>query len=88
MKDAANKSRLRLARMVGDSILKEKILPMERLNRDAVAIIASQAKNILDEMEAEWEANSGSDELREGFHLLSRYLECLKKYRKGKKDSL
>ena len=71
-----------MARIAGDSVLKEKILPKERLNRELVGVMAGQMKSIVGEMEAEWESNPGSDELREGFRLLHRYLDCLKKYRK------
>ena len=83
MTGTGNKSRLRLVRIAGDSVLKEKILPKERLNRELVGVIAGQLKGIVEEMEAEWEVDPASDELREGFHLLDQYLDCLKRYRKS-----
>jgi hypothetical protein len=83
MTRTGNKGRLRLVRIAGESVLKEKILPRERLNRELVGVIASQLKGLVEEMEAAWEVDPASDELREGFHLLDKYLECLKKYRKS-----
>ncbi|MGD0487044.1 MAG: hypothetical protein ABSB94_07610 [Syntrophorhabdales bacterium] len=77
-----SKNRLRLARIAGDSVLNERILPKERLTSELVGVIAGQMRSIVGEMEAEWESNPASDELRGGFDLLRRYLDCLKKYRK------
>jgi len=82
MTGTGSKNRLRLARIAGDSVLKEKILPKERLTSELVDVVAGQMKSIVGEMEAEWESNPGSDELGEGFRLLYRYLDCLKKYQK------
>jgi hypothetical protein len=80
METMGRKSRLRLVRLAGDSVLKEKILPREELNKDLVDIIAEQMTSIIEEMEAEWENNPDSGELREGFSLMTHYLECLVKY--------
>ncbi len=78
-----SKNRLRLARIAGDSVLNEKLLPKERLDSRLLGVIVGQMTNIVEEMAAEWESNPASDELREGFALLRRYLDCLKTYRKG-----
>jgi hypothetical protein len=80
MTGTGSKNRLRLARIAGDSVLNEKILPRETLDSELVAVIAGQMTSIVGEMAAEWESSPASDELREGFHLLRRYLDCLKKY--------
>jgi hypothetical protein len=80
METAERKSRLRLVRIAGDSVLREKVLPKKRLNKDTIDVIRLQMKGIIEEMEAEWENDPGSDELREGFHLLSHYVRCLEKY--------
>ncbi len=84
MATTGNISRLRLVRIAGDSILKEKILPKQRLNKGLVNIIVSQMKGITEEMETEWLNDPGSGELREAFHLLGHYLECLEGYQKGR----
>jgi len=80
METTDNKSRLRLVRIAGDSVLREKILPREKLNKDLVDLIALQLKGIIEEMEVEWENDPDSDELREGFHLLTDYVRCLGRY--------
>jgi hypothetical protein len=82
MTGTGSKNRLRLAKIAGDSVLNEKILPKERLNSELVGVISGQMASIVGEMEGEWESNPASDELRGGFDLLRRYLDCLKKYRK------
>ncbi len=83
MTGTGTRNRLRLARIAGDSVLNEKLLPKERLTGDLVGVIAVQMRSIVGEMESEWESNPASDELREGFGLLRRYLDCLKTYPKG-----
>ncbi len=83
MTGARSKNRLRLARIAGDSVLNEKILPKETLDSELVGVIAGQMTNIVAEMAAEWESNPASDKMREGLGLLRRYLDCLKTYRKG-----
>jgi hypothetical protein len=83
MTGTGSRNRLRLARIVGDSVLGEKILPKERLDSELVGVIAGQMTSIVGEMQVEWESNAASDELkRGGFDLLRRYLDCLKEYRK------
>ena len=74
---------LRLVRIAADSVLKEKVLPVKRLTKESVSVITGQLASIVGEMEALWESDPSSDELREGFRLLHAYLDCLKKYRKG-----
>ena len=71
---------LRLARIAAESILKEKVLPKGRLNKETIGIIASQLGNIVGEMETVWESDPSSDELKEAFRLLAAYLDCLKRY--------
>jgi len=83
MTGARSKNRLRLARIAGDSVLNEKILPKERLDSELVGVIAGQMTSSLGEMAAEWESNPASEELREGFGLLRRYLDWLKTNPKG-----
>ncbi len=84
MATTGNTSRLRLVRIAGDSVLKEKILPKPRLNKGLIDIIVSQMKGITEEMETEWLNDPGSAELREAFHLLNNYLECLEDRAKGR----
>jgi hypothetical protein len=81
-----NKSRLRLVRIAGDSVLQEKILQREKLSKDLIDVITLQLTNIVEEMEVEWENNPGSEELREGFHLLAHYVRCLGRYGSGGKN--
>jgi hypothetical protein len=69
-----------LVRIAGDSILRERILPGEKLDEGLVRTIAVQLENIVGEMEAEWENDPTSDELREGFRLLGHYVDCLRGY--------
>jgi len=76
------RSGLRLARIAGESVLEEKLLPQGRLDAGLVGVVAGQMKSLVGEMEAERESNPGSDELREGFRLLRRYLDCLKTFRR------
>ena len=76
-----NKGRLRLARIAGESVFEEKVLPGARLTNDLVGLIAAQAQGLVEEMEAEWRADPLSEELGEGFRLLTRYLDRLKKHR-------
>ncbi len=75
--ESSGKSRLRLVRIVADSILREKIMPREIPDGETIALIAAQAKDIVEAMEAEWEADPASGELREAFHLLGSYLDRL-----------
>jgi hypothetical protein len=82
MTGTGSKNRLRLARIAGDSVLNEKLLPKEKLTGELVGVIAGHMTSIVGEMEAEWESNPASDELRGGFDLLRRYLDCLKTYGK------
>ncbi len=84
MATTGNASRLRLVRIAGDSILKEKILPKPRLNKGLIDTIVNQMKGITEEMEAEWQHNPGSAELGEAFQLLGHYLECLRGCAKGR----
>ena len=82
MTGTGSRERLRLVRIAADSVLKEKILTLRRITGEHVAVIAGQLKGLVEEMEAEWEIDPASDELRQGFHLLHQYLDCLKRYRK------
>jgi hypothetical protein len=75
--DSSVRNRLRLVRIVGDGILREKLLPREELSRESVALIALQLKGIIGAMESEWEVNPSSRELKEAFLLVESYLECL-----------
>ena len=81
MESTDRKGGLRLARMAGESVLRERILPEERLDEGLVEAIGVQLKNIIEEMEAEWKSNPASDELREAFHLLKNYADCLGRIR-------
>ena len=74
------KGRLRLANLAADSALYEKILPKERIDTDAVTLIASQLQNIIDGMKTEWDADMDSTELRRSLDLLDRYVQCLRMY--------
>jgi hypothetical protein len=80
METTGNKSNLRLVRIAGESVLREKILPQEELNGNLAGLVALQLKRIVQGMTSEWENDPGSNELREGFRLLADYLECLEKY--------
>ncbi len=84
MATTGNTSRLRLVRIAGDSILKEKILPKPRLDKGLIDMIVRQMKGITEEMETEWLNDPGSAELGEAFHLLNNYLECLEGRAKGR----
>ena len=68
---------MRLQRMVAESILKERVLPKEGLDRATIALVAGQLKGIVEAMEAEWADNPASGELGEAFRLLFDYLDCL-----------
>jgi hypothetical protein len=77
-KDTANG--LRLARIVSDSVLREKIIPSGALSGRLLRTIAVQTKMVLGEMETEWERNPEGQELREAFHLLQEYMDHLERY--------
>jgi|WetSurSiteA1Bulk_404760.scaffolds.fasta_scaffold62682_2 hypothetical protein len=81
--DTSNKNRLRLVRIAGDSVLKEKILPKERLNRESVAMMVAQMKSIIEAMQAEWELDPLSRELEDAFLLLRGYLHYIKTHPLG-----
>lgn len=85
MKSTDKGSGLRLARIAGDSVLREKVIAGGKLNKALVEVIAVQMKSIIGEMVAEWENDRSSDELREGFHLLDHYVDCLKVYGASRK---
>lgn len=76
--NTSNKNGLRLARIAGDSVLSEKILPKEKLNKESLALIVAQMKNIIEAMQAEWEFDPSSRELEDAFLLLRGYLHCIK----------
>jgi hypothetical protein len=78
---------LRLARIAAESVLKEKIVPTEKLTKQKVGMIARQLKSIVTQMEKEWELNPSSAELGEAFLLLDDYLDHLAKYDAGLADS-
>jgi hypothetical protein len=78
--NTSNKSRLRLVRIAGDSILKEKIFPKERLDKQSVALIVAQLKSIVEAMQAEWELDPSSPEIEDAFLLLRSCLRCIKTY--------
>jgi hypothetical protein len=78
---------LRLARIAAESVLKEKIAPAEKFNKQRVGMIARQLKSIVAQMEKEWELNPSSAELGEAFLLLDDYIDCLAKYDTGLADS-
>jgi hypothetical protein len=86
MKDTGKIRGLRLVRIAAESVLKEKILSAERLNKQKVGMIARQLESIITQMEEEWSSNPSSTELGEAFSLLDDYLECLKKYDTGIAD--
>lgn len=69
--------RLRLKRMAAESILREKILPKEGLDRETIAVVAEQLKGIVEAMEAEWADSPASGELKDAFRLLFDYIDCL-----------
>jgi hypothetical protein len=52
-------------------------LPDTVLSRAEEADLISKVRNILDEMEEEWEMDHASVELRDKFHLLRYYLRNL-----------
>ncbi len=79
MTDASGKD-LRLVRIAAESILKEKVLPRGRLTKETVGIIAGRLAGIVGAMEAVWESDPSSDELKEAFRLLAAYIDCLKRY--------
>lgn len=39
--------------------------------------------SVLEAMEEEWEMNHGSVQLRDRFHLLRHYIQCLRRYHEG-----
>ena len=77
MKSIEPNNSLRLVRMAAESILRERILLKEHLDRSAMTLIAGQIEGLVRALQAEWETDSASGELREGFHLLSDYVSCL-----------
>jgi hypothetical protein len=77
MQSTDKRSGLRLARMAGDSVLREKVLSARSLDRGLVGTIAVQLRSIIAEMEAEWRSDPASGELGEAFRLLGNYADCL-----------
>ncbi len=76
-------SGLRLARMAGESVLTERLLPKDRLDRGSVALVAAQMKRVIEAMRMEWKVNPSSGEITEAFDLVLGYLQCLEAYASG-----
>lgn len=43
----------------------------------------AKAKNVIDTMEKEWQADHGSPVLMDHLYLLRNYLECVRRYHEG-----
>jgi hypothetical protein len=75
--DASNRSRLRILRIAGESLLKEKILTKDRLDQESVALLGARLKDIAEAMKAEWETDPSSEQIGKALDLLGSYARCL-----------
>jgi hypothetical protein len=74
-------NRLRLVKMAAESLLEEVDSSGGALDPAAVEAIVRRLKDMIEEMEAEWELNPTSNELKGGFRILLDYCEHLTKKR-------